>query len=106
MENGGGWRLNQNRKEDFLTGLAMAIKKDPTTSIRKHTNELKVHEKNVSVFEEEWNKTSEEFILKSCKSFSKAPWYNNWKKKKKWWRPYWVKFPVLCLSSYFLIYFL
>ena len=28
---------------------------------------------------EEWNKMSEEFILKVC-------WYNNW---KKWW-PYWV----------------
>ena len=25
----------------------MAIKKDPTTSIRKHANELKVHEKTV-----------------------------------------------------------
>ena len=25
----------------------MAIKKDPTTSIKKHTNELKVHEKTV-----------------------------------------------------------
>ena len=38
------WRIEQ--KEGFLTALAMAIKKDPT-SIRKYTNELKVHEKTV-----------------------------------------------------------
>ena len=35
------------RKEGFLTALATAIKKDPTTSIRNHSNELKVHEKTV-----------------------------------------------------------
>ena len=84
------------------------IKKDPTKSIRKHANELKVHEKTVrtaikqdlsrdlnpfdctiwgilenktnatshsnigsfkTAIEEEWNKMSEEFILKVCKSF-------------------------------------
>ena len=39
--------LNKKRKEGFLTALTMAIKKDPTTSTRKHTNELKVHEKTV-----------------------------------------------------------
>ena len=41
------WRIEQKRKEGFLTALAIAIKKDPTTSIRKHSNELKVHEKTV-----------------------------------------------------------
>ena len=34
-------------KEDFLTALATVIKKGPTFSIRKHFNELKVHEKTV-----------------------------------------------------------
>ena len=86
----------------------MAINKEPTTSIRKHANELKVHEKTVKTaikknlrpdhnpldytiwgilekkakvtshpnigslktsIEEEWNKLSEEFIFKACKSF-------------------------------------
>ena len=40
-------RLNKKQKEGFLTALAMAIKKDPITFIRKHTNELKVHKKTV-----------------------------------------------------------
>ena len=35
------------QKEGFLAAFAMAIKKDPITSIRKHANELKVHEKTV-----------------------------------------------------------
>ena len=35
------------KKKGFLTALAKVIKKDPTTSIRKHANELKVHEKTV-----------------------------------------------------------
>ena len=35
--------LNKTQKEGFLTAL---IKKDPTTSIRKHANELKVQEKS------------------------------------------------------------
>ena len=39
--------LTKKRKEVFLTALAMAIKKDPTTSIGKHASELKVHEKTV-----------------------------------------------------------
>ena len=86
----------------------MVIKKDPTTLIKKHANELKVLEKTVraaikqdlspdlnsldyaiwgvldnktnatshpnfglhkTATEEEWNKISEEFILKACKSF-------------------------------------
>ena len=37
----------QKRKVGFLTVLATAIKKDPSTSIRKHANELKVLEKTV-----------------------------------------------------------
>ena len=80
------------------------IKKDPTTSLSKHANELKVHKKTVrtaikqdlrpdfdpfdyaiwgvlenqtdttshlnkTTIEEEWNQMSEEFILKSSKSF-------------------------------------
>ena len=88
----------------------MAIKKDPTMSIRKLTNELKVHKKTVRIAikqdlspdinpldyaiwdilenkinaashpnisslktttEEEWNKMSEEFILKACKLFQR-----------------------------------
>ena len=40
-------RLNQKRKEGFLTALFMVIKKEPITSIRKHANELKVHQKTV-----------------------------------------------------------
>ena len=32
----GSGRLNKKRKEGFLTALTTAIKKDPTTSIRKH----------------------------------------------------------------------
>ena len=37
--------IEQKQKEGFLTALAAAITKDPTTSIRKHANELKIHEK-------------------------------------------------------------
>ena len=39
--------MNKNKMKTFLTALATVIKKDPTTSIRKHTNELKVNEKTV-----------------------------------------------------------
>ena len=46
MQNGNG-ALNEKHKEGFLTALASAIKKDPTKSIRKYANELKVHEKTV-----------------------------------------------------------
>ena len=104
----GSERFNKERKEGFLTALASAIKKDSTTSIRKHANESKVHEKTLrtaikqdlspdpnpleytiwnilenktnasshpnigllkTAITEEWNKMSEEFILKSYKSF-------------------------------------
>ena len=42
----GGWRIEQKiEKEAFLTALLMAIKKEPTASVRKHTNELKVNKK-------------------------------------------------------------
>ena len=100
--------LNKKRIEGFLTAPATAIEKDPTASIRKHVNELKVHEKTMrtaieqhlsrdfnpldyaiwsllenkinptshpsigslkTAIEEEWNKMSEKFILKACKSF-------------------------------------
>ena len=37
----------QKTKRKLLTILATAIKKDPTMSIRKHANELKVHDKTV-----------------------------------------------------------
>ena len=43
----GSGGLNKKQKEGFLTVLVTVIKKDPTTSIRKHANELKVHEKTV-----------------------------------------------------------
>ena len=39
--------LNKKLKEGFLISFAMVIKKNPTMSIRKHTNKLKVHEKTV-----------------------------------------------------------
>ena len=39
--------MNKKQKEGFLTALAMAIKKDPSTSIRKHADKLKVREKTV-----------------------------------------------------------
>ena len=41
----GSGRLNKNRKNGFLTALTTVIKNDPTTSLRKCANELKVHEK-------------------------------------------------------------
>ena len=40
-------RLKKKRKEGFLSALAMGIKTDPTTTIRKYSNELKVYEKTV-----------------------------------------------------------
>ena len=40
----GGWN---KKKENFSITLIMAIKKDPTMSIRKHTNELNFHNKTV-----------------------------------------------------------
>ena len=46
-EKKGSGGLNKKRKEGFLIALVTAIKKDPTSSIIKHVNELKVHEKTV-----------------------------------------------------------
>ena len=39
--------LGKKLIEGFLASLSTAIKRDPTTSKRKHANELKVHEKSV-----------------------------------------------------------
>ena len=47
LKKSGSRRLNKKQKEGFLSALSTAIKKDPTTSIRKYANELKVHEKTV-----------------------------------------------------------
>ena len=41
----GSGGLTKKRKEGFLTAFATVIKNDPIMSIRKHANELKVHEK-------------------------------------------------------------
>ena len=35
----------KKRKEGFTITLTLAIKKDPTKSIRKHANELEIHDK-------------------------------------------------------------
>ena len=35
------------KKKGFLTALTTAIKKDPTNSLRKHANKLKVYQKTV-----------------------------------------------------------
>ena len=42
-----GLNKKNKTKKGFLTGLATAIEKGPTTSIRKNANELKVHKKTV-----------------------------------------------------------
>ena len=126
-------------KEVFLTALATLIKKDPTTSIRKHANELKVHDKTVrtaikqdlspdldpldyalwvvlenksnattiigsleTTIEEEWNKMSEEFFLRACKSF----WMRVDAIIEKKMVVILNKFTVLYLSSYFVVHFL
>ena len=49
LRKSGNIGLNQKQKEGFLTALATAIKKDSITSIRKHANELKVHETTVRI---------------------------------------------------------
>ena len=41
----GEWRMNKKEKDFFLTALSTVIKKDPSMSIRKHVNELKVTKK-------------------------------------------------------------
>ena len=104
------WRIEQKRKDGFLTAPPTMIKKDPTMSRRKHTNELKVYDKTVitaikedlspnlnpwlrymggfrkqtnatsyqnigslNIFiDEERNKISEEFSLKTCKLFRRC----------------------------------
>ncbi len=45
------WRIEQKkkRKECLQTALVTAIKKDPTTSIWKHANVLKVYEKTLRI---------------------------------------------------------
>ena len=98
------------------------IEKNPTTSIRKLANELKVHKKIMrtaikqesspdpnpvdytiwdilgnrtnatkigsfqTIIEEEWNKISEEIILKACKLFQR---HIDTIIEKKW-QPYWI----------------
>ena len=135
------WRIEKKKKkkkQGFLTALTTAIKKNPTTSIRKHANEFWVHEKTVrtaikqglnldlnsdhaiwgvlenktnrtshpnidslkTVIEEEWNKISEEFILKACKSFWRG--VDTIIEKMA---AILSKFTVLCLTSYFVVYF-
>ena len=47
LRKSGSERLNEKRKEVFITVLTTVIKKDPITSIRKHTYVLKVYEKTV-----------------------------------------------------------
>ena len=41
----GGVNKKKKTKRFSLTALTTVIKEDPTTSIRKHANELKVHKK-------------------------------------------------------------
>ena len=43
----GSGGLNKKWKEIFLNAIASVIKKGPPTSIRKHANELKIHEKTL-----------------------------------------------------------
>ena len=43
----GGGGSNKKRKEGFFTALDTVVKKDPTRSIRNHSDELKVHKKVV-----------------------------------------------------------
>ena len=58
--------------------------------------------------EKKWNKMSEEFILKACKSFRRCvdTIVERKKKKKKKKVAILGKFTVLCLSSNFVVYFL
>ena len=55
-----------------------------------------------TVIKEEWNKMSEEFILKASKSFRRH--VDIFEKKKKM-VAILSKFTVLCLSSCFIVYF-
>ena len=57
-----------------------------------------------TAIEEEWNKISEEFILKACKSFRKRVDTISENKKKKMVTML-SKFIVLCLSYFFLFFY-
>ena len=117
----------KKRKEGFSTALATAIKKDPTTSIRKHTNDLKVYKKNVrtaikqdlspdlnrlyyatwSVLENKTNATSYPNIgsIKTAIEEERNKMSEEFilKPKKKKWRPYWVN---LQFCVYLILYFI
>ena len=54
-----------------------------------------------TAIEKEWNRMSEEFILKTCESFRRRVATIS----EKTWRSYFGKFTVLYLSSYFEVYF-
>ena len=56
-----------------------------------------------TAIEEEWNKMSEEFNLTACKSFQRR--VDTITEKKKKMMAILNKFTVLCLFSYFVIYF-
>ena len=43
----GEWGIELKKKRRLFIVLATVIRKDPTTLIRKHADELKVHKKNV-----------------------------------------------------------
>ena len=47
LRKSGSGGLDKKQNEDFLTALAKVIKKDPTASIKKQTNELKVRKKTM-----------------------------------------------------------
>ena len=51
--------------------------------------------------EEEWNKIAWRIYFEGMQIISKACWYNNWKKMAA----ILSKFTVLCLFSYFVVYF-
>ena len=46
-KSGRRWLDKKTKRKGFLTALTTAIKTDPTAPLRKHVNELKVHEKIV-----------------------------------------------------------
>ena len=112
------------------------IKEDATISIRKHANALKAHKKTVktaikqdlssdlhpldcaiwgvlenktnatsnpnkTAMEEEWDKMSEEFILKTYKSFRRR--VDTIIEKMA---AVLSKITILCVSSYFIVYFI
>ena len=63
-------RLTKKRKEDFLTVHVRTINKDPTKSIRKNANKLKVHEKTVrTAIKQDLNPNDYEKFRKQNKYF-------------------------------------